>query len=310
MAKVTIIIPNYNHADYIVQRLESIRQQTYTHWEAIIIDDASTDHSVDIISEYLQKHNFPVKAFIKHEKNSGSGYLSWQKGIALSDSEYIWIAETDDYCDRNFLEVMVDNLDKNQNASLCFSGTTYVNEKGKTLYNSSKRTQSLNVPNNTSKVFEGYMLISKLPLNTYITNASSVLFRTPAKEVPDFIFSHKQSSDIFFWTYLVNGNHFIHHNAYLNYFRQHQKSTTALNTKLRMQSVYIEKIEYLKYFGQTEKYKALIDHYIKYYVWKNKKRVFDLNLLKHFDNSHKVRNYYFKSLFQYTVKRITNYGKK
>ena len=67
--KVSIIIPNYNHAQYLSQRLNSIFNQNYQNFEVIILDDCSIDNSKDIIGKY--KSNPKVSHIIYNDTNSG-----------------------------------------------------------------------------------------------------------------------------------------------------------------------------------------------------------------------------------------------
>src|SRR5207342_1807970 len=102
MATISVIIPNYNHAFYLKQRIDSVIQQTYSDFEIIILDDASTDNSRDVIEKY--RHYPKVKHIIYNESNSGSTFSQWQKGIELASGKYIWLAESDDVADSTFLE--------------------------------------------------------------------------------------------------------------------------------------------------------------------------------------------------------------
>lgn len=308
---VSIIIPSYNHQEYLFRRLESINNQTFKDWEAIIIDDASTDESVDVLNQYLKNHpEFRVKHFITNKENSGSGYNSWQKGILLAQTEFIWIAETDDYCDTNFLEELLVPLKNHENSVLAFCNSNYVDETETILYDSSKRTSNLVLGESDFNEFSGEELINRLPFQTYITNGSSVVFRKPKKELPSFIFENKQSSDIFLWTYLLRNANFIFIKKKLNYFRQHKNSTTSKNYSLKLFDVYLEKIKYINQFGPKEKYKTLIDHYIKFFLWQNKKFFFEPNrLLKYIEVDSSYVMYYYKSLLSFTVRKFLNYGK-
>ena len=103
---VSIIVPNYNHATYLRERLDSIFSQTFQDFEVILLDDSSSDLSQMVLEEYA-KHP-KVSHFIINEKNSGSPFKQWKKGINLSQGEYIWIAESDDYCKPDFLEKIFD----------------------------------------------------------------------------------------------------------------------------------------------------------------------------------------------------------
>jgi len=95
---VSIITPAYNSEQFISQTIESVLCQTYTNWEMIIVDDGSTDNSVQIVEKYIQKDS-RIK-LIKLEKNSGPAIarnkaISEAKGryIAFLDADDLWLAE-------------------------------------------------------------------------------------------------------------------------------------------------------------------------------------------------------------------------
>lgn len=98
--EVSVIIPNYNYARFLQQRIESVLAQTYTDYEIILLDDASTDDSVSILNHY--KTNSRVAHLEINSVNTGSPFAQWQKGISLSRGKYIWIAESDDAADASF----------------------------------------------------------------------------------------------------------------------------------------------------------------------------------------------------------------
>lgn len=97
---ISVIIPNFNHAPYLKQRIDSVLNQTYDNLEIFLLDDCSKDNSRKILLSY--KNNPKVKEIIFNDKNSGSTFKQWEKGFELSHGEYIWIAESDDYCDAFF----------------------------------------------------------------------------------------------------------------------------------------------------------------------------------------------------------------
>ena len=76
---VSVIIPNYNHARYLKQRLDSVFNQTYQNFEVIFLDDCSTDNSLEIIEQY--KDNPHLKQVVVNETNSESLYVQWRKGL-------------------------------------------------------------------------------------------------------------------------------------------------------------------------------------------------------------------------------------
>jgi glycosyltransferase involved in cell wall biosynthesis len=117
MPKVSVIIPNYNHARYLRQRIETVLAQTYRDFEVILLDDCSTDESRSIISEYA---NDPRVRIEFNERNSGSTFKQWNKGMRLARGEYIWMAESDDYADERLLERLVKVLDEEPDVTFAY----------------------------------------------------------------------------------------------------------------------------------------------------------------------------------------------
>jgi glycosyltransferase involved in cell wall biosynthesis len=104
MPKVSIVIPNYNHAPYLRQRIDTVLRQTFQDFEVILMDDCSTDDSQTIISEYANDPRIRIEL---NERNSGSTFRQWNKGVKLARGEYVWIAESDDYADERLVERLI-----------------------------------------------------------------------------------------------------------------------------------------------------------------------------------------------------------
>jgi len=108
MPKVSVVIPNYNHARFLRKRIDSVLQQTFQDFEVILLDDCSTDDSRSILSSYAADPRIRIEF---NDANSGSTFKQWNKGVRIARGEYIWIAESDDYADPHFLERLVAVLD-------------------------------------------------------------------------------------------------------------------------------------------------------------------------------------------------------
>ena len=79
---VSIIIPNYNHAQYLEKRIDTVLNQTYQNIEVIILDDQSTDNSLEVIKKY---RNHPkIAQIVVNERNTGNPFKQWDKGIRLA----------------------------------------------------------------------------------------------------------------------------------------------------------------------------------------------------------------------------------
>lgn len=126
---VSVIIPNYNHASYLDERLQSVLGQTYQNFEVIILDDCSTDYSRDVIERY--RSHPKVSKIVYNEQNSGSPFKQWYKGFNLAKGELVWIAESDDSCEPTLLQRLVDCFDAYQNLSYAFCRSNYMDENGK-----------------------------------------------------------------------------------------------------------------------------------------------------------------------------------
>lgn len=74
---VSIIIPNYNHARFLDERMTSVLEQTYQHIEVIILDGCSTDNSREVIEKY--RSNPKVRKIVFNDTNSGSPFRQWKK---------------------------------------------------------------------------------------------------------------------------------------------------------------------------------------------------------------------------------------
>jgi glycosyltransferase involved in cell wall biosynthesis len=87
----SVIIPNYNHAQYLRQRIDSVIRQSLHDIEIILLDDASSDVSVDIIASYASE-NRNLRIFC-NTINSGSPFKQWDFVIRQAMGKYIWISE-------------------------------------------------------------------------------------------------------------------------------------------------------------------------------------------------------------------------
>lgn len=123
---VSVIIPNYNHASFLQQRIDTVLAQTYSDFEVILLDDCSTDDSRQVIEQY--RHHPKVSGIIYNETNSGNTFQQWEKGIALAKGEWIWIAESDDYADPGFLATLIHNAAKGEAIVLSYCQSNEVDE--------------------------------------------------------------------------------------------------------------------------------------------------------------------------------------
>ena len=174
---VSVIVPNYNHAEYLKQRIESILNQTYRDFDIIILDDFSTDNSKEIIDDFTSR--FPnIRSYI-NKCNSGSPFIQWDLGVNLAKGEFIWIAESDDFAEPKFLEKTVEIMTSSENLGLVYCDATVIDEQRNIEYHASKEKAHLN----KNKWLNNYINRGEDEVADYlfkgntINNVSGVLFR-------------------------------------------------------------------------------------------------------------------------------------
>jgi glycosyltransferase involved in cell wall biosynthesis len=126
---VSIIVASYNHAEYLTRRMESLISQTYPNIEILVIDDCSTDNSLEVLRRY--EHAPKVKLIVR-ERNGGWLAVSRQ-GIELSSGEFVILAQCDDDCDPRLIERLVEGLTAHPSAGVAFCRSLLVDKDGHDL---------------------------------------------------------------------------------------------------------------------------------------------------------------------------------
>ena len=128
---VTVIVPNYNHEKYLPQRLNSIANQTFRDLEIILLDDYSTDNSLEVLRDFEARE--PRARLIPNESNSGSTFKQWKKGILEARGKYVWIAESDDSAEPQLIEKLVSSLESDPNINLACCQLNMMDPEGNLL---------------------------------------------------------------------------------------------------------------------------------------------------------------------------------
>lgn len=217
---VSVVVPNYNHAPYLKERLESVLAQTYTNYEVIILDDCSTDNSREVIESYRQNEH--VSHIIYNEENVGRVFLQWQKGIGLAKGDLVWIAESDDKCEPQLLERLVAQFKQNPGLALAFCKSTLFTTSGKTWTQDTKGLEA--------GVYDGKAFITTfMSRGCPMLNASACLFRKAAfEQIADTYTTFKAAGDRMFWTEISECGSVAVVGDRLNWYRKHDTNTTAL----------------------------------------------------------------------------------
>lgn len=132
MPKISVIIPVYNGEITIQETIDSVLGQTFVDFELIIIDDGSSDRTVEIIKEII-KQNLDSRIKLSSYPNKGLS-ASRNRGIQRSQGEYISFIDADDLWTQDKLTMQYAALQNTPNATIAYSGTRRIDKYGKTLY--------------------------------------------------------------------------------------------------------------------------------------------------------------------------------
>lgn len=274
--KVSVVIPNYNYENFLNERVYSILNQNYKIHELIILDDKSKDNSVLKINEIkdLLKDYLDIKVVI-NEENSGTPFKQWLKGFSYATGDYVWIAEADDYCQKNLLKNLIKPIFKNKNIYISYSDTAFVDSEGKIFLKTIKNEIDIQKTGHfdNSHINNGLDELKNYTfLNCTIANVSSAIIKNSdyTKELQDSL-KLRQAGDWLFYIKLMQKGDVAYTSKVLNYYRVHGENVSStMNYKKHIDEIlfiyeYLEKtIKITK--EQKEKMKERINFLKK--TWK------------------------------------------
>lgn len=127
---ISLIIPAYNVEKFLVRALDSVKEQTFKNFEVIIVDDGSTDKSVEIIKKYCSENdNFKLI----QQENKGPG-AARNAAIKISKGEYIAFMDSDDYLEPEFLESLYNAAIESGADIACCNFNLYYPQKNLKVY--------------------------------------------------------------------------------------------------------------------------------------------------------------------------------
>ena len=229
--RVSVIVPNYNHARFLPQRLASIAAQGYDNIELIVLDDKSTDDSRAVIRATLKKLKLKAR-LVCNRKNSGNVFAQWRKGLELATGELVWICESDDFCAPDFLETLVPAF-ADLSVNIAFGRIQFADAEGRPqpgldAYRESAEPGIWEAPltRPAREWFDG-----GFGVNNMIANVGGCLFRRmdlPA-EVWETARQFRICGDWYLYLKIAGAGQIAYHPEAVAYFRQHGENTSASN---------------------------------------------------------------------------------
>jgi glycosyltransferase involved in cell wall biosynthesis len=229
--KLSVIVPNYNHARFLRQRLESIYNQTYRNIEVILLDDASSDESCAILDAFAAAYP-DITTTHYNTVNSGGVFKQWRKGIQLAQGELVWIAESDDFCDHNFVETLISAFE-DEAVLLAYAQPVFVDERGAPqewtfrdyLQGLNRRKWNQSYTNTAHDEVR-----SALGIKNTIPNVSGVVFRKPhslALLADPAWADMRICGDWVFYLHLLRGGKIAYRTETRSYFRFHSSNSSV-----------------------------------------------------------------------------------
>lgn len=226
--KVSVILPNFNHAAFLETRLRSIFEQTVAPLEIIYLDNASTDESVEVVRRLAPESPVPLRIIV-NEKNNNSTFLQWLKGFELAQGDLVWIAESDDCAHPQFLERLLPEF-ADPEVDLAYSQSALIDSDERLLAEhfldhtdgvSTTRWRSRYVATGAD---EAELALSQK--NT-IPNASAVVFRRPdLAKVAGELSELRFAGDWIFYAMRIQDGKIAFLPESLNFYRRHVKTVS------------------------------------------------------------------------------------
>lgn len=235
MSKVSICIPVYNGSAYLDTCIESAVKQTYSDFEIIIVDDQSTDNSIEVIKKWQEKYN-NIFLYINEINQGLTG--NWNACMDYASGEWIKFLFQDDYLKEDCLEKMMKH---SQQAPIISCDRTFIFENS---VDDVTKAQYVKLSSPTIEFhLQGPEFISAATISrkviqrnssNFIGEPTSVLFRKDqVNTIGKFNHDYKQICDLEYWIRISSQSGLFHIPENLAFFRVHGASTSNENKKTR-----------------------------------------------------------------------------
>jgi glycosyltransferase involved in cell wall biosynthesis len=190
--QISIIIPAYNYGHYIIDALNSVAAQSYAHWECIVVDDGSTDHTAEVVAIFMAAHGDQAFRYVLID-NSGTSAAK-NTGIDLARGKYIQFLDADDLLSVDKLEIQA-ALMEHQDCALVFSASTFF------MDSDPQAAFAGNYPPGflASRSLAGFELLSALLQNNLVTISSPLVHKSLVITAGKFDVSIRNNEDWLLW---------------------------------------------------------------------------------------------------------------
>lgn len=264
MNLVSIIVPIYNQEKFLAETLHSILKQTYSNWECILVNDGSTDDSIEVIKKFLAQDN----RF--HFINSENKGVSHARNLALKQikGDFILFLDGDDLIHSEKIAKAISNFENDQQVSIVFNTTNYfLNTIENTLFPMKLDASLMNYKD--LLLYWNEKII--IPIHSAIISKS--LF-----EGIEFNTDLTAQEDWLVWLRLFQKNpKVIVNDEVLSYYRKHNSSRTQSYSLI---GDHIKALKIFENYVEADNYNLLLLNQIERYYTKSKKNGTELNAIK------------------------------
>lgn len=268
MPLISVIVPVYNTSKFLKKCFDSLLHQTYTNLEFIIVNDASTDDSEEIIKEYARKN--PKFILVKHEKNRGL-FQARLTGFEASKGEYIAFLDSDDCVCSDYYRKMFRTIQE-KNADICLTDWAFdFNDGSKKIYRNSELRCS-DFEYSKDQILDKFLGGHDYDFSWQVVWNKLVKREVIEKSLADLKeFSEKSGhlimcEDIAYsLTFYLNSNKVVNcHDVHLYYYKGSENSTT-ITTEKKFEKSLSDIVKVLDYMGHILSKNNLLEKYQKDY---------------------------------------------
>jgi len=307
---LSIIVPCYNHARFLPERLKSISEQSFSDFEIILLDDASTDNSQNVLRAYAGQE-MRVSATLFNDENGGCVNEQWRKGVRIAKGDFIWIAESDDVAAPDFLQVLLKQFKSFPEVGMAYCDSMIIDDSGKQHGGYDYSHSEYQNRWQGDFVLDGKTFIKEhLVFRNVIPNASAVVFKKENLKAALMQSNMKYCADYYCYTRLLSTSAIAYVSKPLNFFRAHIHTTRwhsqqSYATAVREKSTILKEIKQLNIPQSTENlvksYRWLFKHRHKF------KRLGNLftELRARVDSTDKVALYGFNDISEYVLETFS-----
>ncbi|MFF2912170.1 glycosyltransferase [Paenibacillus sp. NPDC057934] len=170
--KISVIIPLYNHENFITEAIKSVLDQTYTNLELIVIDDGSKDNSLAVAQSFKDE-----RLQVISQDNNGA-HNTINRGLDMATGDYLTVLNSDDVYEKDRLEKCMDAFIKNPGVELVSTYIKIINDSGKTLgiKHGWKDMEPWPFPNKEKSFAKSDDFVKNLLMSNFISTTSNMVF--------------------------------------------------------------------------------------------------------------------------------------